>query len=504
MSPRSAGAEQVRETIDGAEEMEPETPRPLMRDVPPADPFPVDALGDVLRLAAEAIHDRVRAPLAMCGQSVLAVATLAVQGHADVVAPTGQARPLSSYFITIGVSGERKTAVDTEALWPVRKREAALREAYDVEYPDFLNAQAAWEKARDRTTNDKKANRATIKVALDLIGPAPDAPLLPTLTCTEPTFEGLTKLLGKGWPSVELFNDEGGQFIGGHGMTEEAKLRTSTGLSKLWDGRPVERLRGGDGLILLPGRRLAMHLMLQPMIAARLYADGLLIGQGLLSRVLPTFPESAIGVRLWREPSVESEPALKRYGARLLDILEMPLPVAEGKRDQLSPRKLLLSAGARRVLIGFHDHIEPRLGAGGELEPVCAFANKLPEHATRIAGVRALVNNITAIEVTETDMQAGVDLAQHYLDEAMRIHGASQVSEGITLAQHLLHWLLAWPEQAISLPTIYQRGPNSIRDNSTAKRLVGVLEQHGWLVRIPEGAIVAGQRRREAWRIVRG
>jgi hypothetical protein len=101
-------------------------------------------------------------------------------------------------------------------------------------------------------------------------------------------------------------------------------------------------------------------------------------------------------------------------------------------------------------------------------------------------------------------MQAGVDLAQHYLDEAMRIHGASQVSEGITLAQHLLHWLLAWPEQAISLPTIYQRGPNSIRDNSTAKRLVGVLEQHGWLVRIPEGAIVAGQRRREAWRIVRG
>jgi hypothetical protein len=41
-----------------------EPPRPLMRELPPADPFPVDALGPVLGSAARAIHDRVRAPLA--------------------------------------------------------------------------------------------------------------------------------------------------------------------------------------------------------------------------------------------------------------------------------------------------------------------------------------------------------------------------------------------------------------------------------------------------------
>jgi hypothetical protein len=35
-----------------------------MRELPPADPFPVDALGPVLGSAARAIHDRVRAPLA--------------------------------------------------------------------------------------------------------------------------------------------------------------------------------------------------------------------------------------------------------------------------------------------------------------------------------------------------------------------------------------------------------------------------------------------------------
>src|SRR5690348_4648061 len=101
-----------------------EPPRPLMRELPPADPFPIVALGAVLAAAAEAIHDRVQAPLAMCGQSVLAAATLAVQGHTDVELPTGQKRPLTNFYLTIAATGERKTAVDTEALWPIRKREA--------------------------------------------------------------------------------------------------------------------------------------------------------------------------------------------------------------------------------------------------------------------------------------------------------------------------------------------------------------------------------------------
>jgi hypothetical protein len=63
---------------NGQTQVNPEGPRPLMRERPPADPFPIDALGDVLGAGARAIHDRVRAPLAICAQSVLGAATLAV------------------------------------------------------------------------------------------------------------------------------------------------------------------------------------------------------------------------------------------------------------------------------------------------------------------------------------------------------------------------------------------------------------------------------------------
>src|SRR5271170_4008678 len=50
--------ETVRAIVAGANEMKSEPPRPLMRDPPPADPFPVEALGAALAPAARAIHDR--------------------------------------------------------------------------------------------------------------------------------------------------------------------------------------------------------------------------------------------------------------------------------------------------------------------------------------------------------------------------------------------------------------------------------------------------------------
>ena len=131
---------------------------------------------------------------------------------------------------------------------------------------------------------------------------------MPRLTCGEPTIEGLVKVFAKGWPSLGLFSDEGGMFIGGHGMTPEAKLRTASTLSRLWDGSPIDRVRSGDGAAILPGRRLAMHLMVQPNVAALFLADGLLAEQGLLSRVLGSSPESTIGTRRWHEASADSLP----------------------------------------------------------------------------------------------------------------------------------------------------------------------------------------------------
>jgi hypothetical protein len=483
--------------------MKSEPPRPLMRELPPADPFPVDALGDVLAAAARGINDRIQAPDAMCAQSVLAAATLAVQAHANVELPTGQTKPLSGYFVSVAATGERKTAVDNEALWPVRKREAALRAVSPGERADYDNAETAWKKAREVAVKKAKGDPARIKDALDAIGPAPGAPLEPVLTCSEPTFEGLCKLLAVGQPSVGIFAAEGGQFIGGHGMADDAKLRTAAGLSTLWDGEPIKRVRALDGVSVLPGRRVAMHLMLQPDVAAIWFGDRLLVEQGFMSRVLLTAPESASGNRLWKEPSPNGDGAIKRYCRHLLEILERPLPLAEGTRNELAPRTIVLSSEARGLWIGFYNHVEQRLGTGGELEPVRGFANKLPEHAARIAEVLTLVRDFEAGEVGRKEMEAAIVIVQHYAAEAMRLFGASRVSGELREAQQLLAWLkTAWSGPVVSLPDIYQRGPNSIRDNARARRAVTILADHGHLASAPAGE-VQGTYRREVWRIMR-
>jgi Protein of unknown function (DUF3987) len=291
--------------------------------------------------AARAIHDRVQAPIAICGQSVLGAATLAVQGYADVILPIGQSyrRPVSDYYISLAQSGERKSASDTEAMRPIRTFECTLAASYDQEMKSYHNDKAAREAARNKAIKDGKGNRAAIKMALDAIGPPPIQPLLPLLTCAEPTYEGLCRLLAAGQPSIGIFAAEGGQFVGGHGMSDEARLRTATGLSAAWDGEPIRRVRAGGDISILPGRRVAMHLMVQPAVALILLRDRLLADQGFLSRLLITAPDSAMGTRMWRDEAPETDRDLKLYDTRLLGILSTPLPLALGKNNELEPRQ---------------------------------------------------------------------------------------------------------------------------------------------------------------------
>jgi hypothetical protein len=146
-------------------------------------------------------------------------------------------------------------------------------------------------------------------------------------------------------------------------------------------------VRSGDGAIMLRGRRLTVHLMVQPDVAGSMLNDRLLADQGLLSRFLITAPDCAAGLRLWHDPKPESSAVLKRYGGRLLGILEEPLVLAAGKSNELEPRCLTLSSGARGLWIAFADHVERAIGLNGALEPVRGLANKLPEHAARLAAI---------------------------------------------------------------------------------------------------------------------
>lgn len=481
-----------------------EAPRPLRREPPPGEPFPLDALGDVLGAAARAIVDSIMCPPAIAASSVLAAAALAVQAHADVVLPaTGHARPLSLFVATVGESGERKSACDHEALWPIRRREATLREIYKDAIRDYRRAKRAFDAAISKAEKTK-GDRHEIDAALRNVGDEPIAPLEPELTCDDPTIEGLYKALIAGQPSVGLFSDEGGVFIGGHAMSDDARLRTAAGLSKLWDGSPVKGRRVGDGSRVLPGRRLAIHLLAQPEAMARMLSDPELTDQGLLSRMLVASPASTIGARFQRPCAPQTDAALKRYGARLLDILEEPLPLVGGVDAELAPRRLEFDEEAAARWLAICDIIEGALAAGGTFDPIRGFGNKLAENIARIAGVLTLVDDLRARAIGIEALEAAYDIGGFYAGEALRLFEAGACSPEVRKAEKLLDWLkTTWREPMVGLATIYQLGPNAIRSADAARKAVAILADHGWLVPVEGKATVAGKPVREAWKIVR-
>jgi Protein of unknown function (DUF3987) len=285
-----------------------------------------------------------------------------------------------------------------------------------------------------------------------------------------------------------VFSSEGGQFVGGHAMSDDNKLASAAAFSSCWDGEPIKRVRAKDGVTILPGRRLAKHLMVQPDVAVLLLSDELLADQGLLSRYLITAPDSRAGSRFHKEPSPEWRGKLFGYEQQMYSILQRPLPLADGKLNELAPRVLRLSNDARTMLINFADHVEGQLGPNGEFKPISGLANKLPEHAARLGGVLTMFANPDAKEIGLEAIENGIKLVGHYADEALRLFQAAKIDAKLRHATRLLDWLHhTWKEPNVSLPDIYQRGPNFIGSQKTALALVAVLEAHGWLYALKAG-----------------
>ena len=328
-------------------------------------------------------------------------------------------------------------------------------------------------------------------------------PPSPERTVTEPTFEGLTRLFANGQPALGIFSDEGGQFLGGFAMSSDNRQKTLAALNDLWQGNPIRRTRQGEGAYTLYGRRLAVHLMVQPGVARDFMADPMAGDTGFLPRFLICAPASTIGTRLQ---------ALARQDGAALDSLRRQAArhsrnaasIRSSNARELSPRVLPLSVDARALLGRFADAIETEQAAGGSLAHVTGYASKAAEQAARIAGVLTLWRDLNAAEVAASDMANAITLAQFYLEEAARLADAAAISAPIEQAETLRRWLLGnWAEPEILVRDVLQLGPGALRESPKAKAALALLESHGWLVKLDAGTVVRGAARREAWRIVR-
>lgn len=483
----------------------PEGPQPLVREIASAASYPANALGP-LRDAVEAVQGLTQAPLAIPAQSALAVASLAVQGFADVMT-LGGARPLSLYALTIARSGERKSACDAPLMKALREYERQQHKAQRDEVMYWQNAHALWKGERDQILSEarrsKGAKSTEAKADLAALGKEPIAPPTYDRTVTEPTFEGLTLLFMQGQPSLGIFSDEGGQFLGGYAMGAENRQKTLAALNDLWQGNPIRRTRSGDGHAALFGRRLAVHLMVQPGVARNFMADPQAIDTGFLPRFLICEPPSKIGTRFAAGTRQNTQP-IEIFAARLRTILDTPLPMDQETRE-LQPRILQLTDDAKALLVAFSDDVEQRQAPGRDLAHITGAASKAAEQAARMAGVLTLWRDLEASDVQEELMSHAIELAQFYLGEASRLANTAHVSAEVDRAETLRKWLIeTWWEPDVMARDVVQYGPNALRETPKARAALEMLEQYGWLRRHDPSAFIRGKTRKEAWSIMKG
>jgi hypothetical protein len=114
-------------------------------------------------------------------------------------------------------------------------------------------------------------------------------------------------------------------------------------------------------------------------------------------------------------------------------------------------------------MIGVQSH----LGVDGIFRPIAGIAGKAAEHALRLAGTLTLLDDLNAPSITIEHMKNGIVLARFYLTEALRLLNGARTNPDLISAEKVLDWLRTREKgerMYVSLPEVYQFGPNVVRD----------------------------------------
>jgi hypothetical protein len=446
--------------------------------------FPIEALGPGLAAAARAIQARTLAPLALCGQAVLAAAALATQAHADVVLPNDQRRPLSLALLSVASPGERLDAVEDLAFAAVHAEERRLS--------------AAAAASRAAAAADRRPARARQRGERDRRQPAAAAAASRPrcLLTSDPTPRHLFRLLERNGPSLGVA-DAGDGAVLAAGRRGERRRRLMTRLARLWRDGSIERDHDGDGAATLHGRRLSLHLAVTPDDSlAELAAPD---RAALTRRLLPVAPLSTKGTRFIDDAGLAriaaTRPALGRFERRITGLLRAA-PAA------LTPRPLPLSAAARRRWRGFANVVEATLAEDGDFADIDALAGTAAEQVARIAGVLSLYADGDTAAIGAAALDGAVALMRHYLGEARHLAGLPRALAEARLNRAVLDYMVESDRPEVHLTEIYRSGPRLLRDPGAVRAALRRLEAEGQVAAIPGGAWLDGRDRREVWQLL--
>lgn len=470
-------------------------PQPLISRLDPQD-YPLDALPDLVRCAAQEVAGFVKAPVPLIATSALSALSLAIQAHVDVERAEKLTGPTGLFLLAVADSGERKSTCDGFFTRAIRDYEAKQQEDAKPLIREFKTAHDAWEARRGglkekikSLAKEGRPSETQVRELAALDADEPISPRIPRLIYGDATPAALAYSLAKLWPSGGVVSSEAGSVFGSHGMGKESVMQNLAMLNSLWDGASLPVERRSSESFTVRGARLTMGLQVQESTLRAFFdsTKGLARGTGFLARFLVSWPRSTQGTRQFTEAPAHW-PSLGAFNDRLTAILNRPAPIDDS--GALIPVMLTLAPDAKAAWVAFHDAIEAELSNGGELHDVRDVASKTADNAARLAALfHTFAGNTGPIDVEA--MEAAARIALWHLHEARRFLGELAMPADVANPARLDSWLIDYcrREAVDSVPTreIQRCGPSGLRDKEVIADAIKELSELGRARLVQEG-----------------
>jgi Protein of unknown function (DUF3987) len=487
-----------------------EPPTPLAEDVCPT-PFPVNALPAWMADMVRDLSVATQTNMAIGGTVALGALAAAVGGCAVVRARPDWTEPLNIFVAPAAEPGIRKSAVFRAIFSPLEAAETNLIKKTE---PARWEARVQLEVAEAAAEKMKKAaavaagrehEHSALSEAHTAYAHAQSikVPPEPRLLADDATPEAITSLLAEHGGRIAVVSAEGGlldTLAGG-------RYSKQPNIDPLLKGHAGDRIRvdrKGRSSELVEHPALTLCLTLQPYMLQKMSAVGEFVGRGLLARFLFVVPPDNLGYRDDDPPALPERVAVT-YAAKMQAL-------AETCHDWEQPRTLILSPEAACLHRQAVRELEPRLRRSGDLFSLRDWAAKRMGAITRLVGLLHLAahgaERAPELPISAQTMAAALELGDFFTEHAKVAFASMGRDELLAAAQDVLKLVRARWESAKdeekpavwSVQKLHQELPHGAGSKFTkAEHVVqalGVLEDHGYAVRLPDPERKPGRRGR--------
>ena len=401
-----------------------------------------DRLPDDMKIAMTVLKELHHVPDSMALPVVLGIANLAAQAHYDVDSGKYGIKPISLFLVGMAATGARKTTIFNELMPGIERYLKEKRELIKNERHRFALEEAIYEKAEKKYLKDREENGLFGSVAIPT---PPTPPETADYKISKATLNGIVDTL-KTQSFVGLFSSEGGEFFNSHsfqgGKDFSKAIEMSASLTSMWDGTEISKTTGIEKLKLF-NRRVNMLFLLQTETVENFLNNPIFSEQGFVHRILFT-QTPKYEKKLWDNSAqaVKEEQmfrdALKDFHDRIYNLISKSLCVKEDWAFELEPRLIRQTPESLEIYTNFYNTTID--WSDGKLKNYSGFAERLHEHAIRLAGTVAAFKGEEYISADTA--QCSLDLLDFFTEQRLQLEIGIQNANPLQSAgaQKLAEW----------------------------------------------------------------